>query len=141
METEHTRRSDRVYLELHIVVTGIDATGRGFMDETRTLVLSRHGAKILSCRKLAPEQELRIRCTKTRREAIARIVGKIGGDAEGYYYGIEFLEPDASVWAIEFPPLAESEMAVGRVLLECEGCQTQEVTYLDVFAAEVLMAE
>ncbi len=141
METDGPRRSDRVYLELEVVVSGADALGQDFVEVARTLALSRHGAKILSARTLVPEQVVRIQCRRTRREADARIVGQIGEDSEGYYYGIELLDPDVNIWGIEFPPLAESDMAVGRVLLECPCCHGQEVTYLDVFAMEVLLAE
>ena len=141
METDEPRRSDRVYLELEVVVSGSDAMGEEFVEEARTLALSRHGAKILSARTLAPEQVVRIQCHRTRKEADARIVGQIGEDSEGYYYGVELLGPDVNIWGIEFPPLAESDMAVGRVLLECPRCHAREVTYLDVFAMEVLLAE
>jgi PilZ domain len=111
------------------------------LEEARTLALSRHGAKILSHRPLVPEQVVRIQCRRTRKEVDARIVGQIGEDSEGYYYGIELLDPDGNIWGIEFSHLAESDTAVGRVLLECLRCHGQEVTYLDVFAMEVLLAE
>jgi PilZ domain len=141
MKTDEPRRSDRVYLELEVVVSGSDAMGQEFLEEARTLALSRHGAKILSHRPLVPEQVVRIQCQRTRKEVDARIVGQIGEDSEGYYYGIELLDPDVNIWDIEFSPLAESDTAVGRVLLECLRCHRQEVTYLDVFAMEVLLAE
>jgi hypothetical protein len=141
METDKTRRSDRVYLELEVVVSGSDAMGQEFLEEARTLALSRYGAKILSARTLAAEQVVRIQCRRTRKEADARIVGQIGEDSEGYYYGIELLDPDVNIWGIEFSPPAESDTAVGRFLLECLRCHRQEVAYLDVFAMEVLLAE
>ena len=130
-----------MYLEIDVIVSGTDAVGRDFVEDAHTVALSRHGAKILSARTLVPEQVVRIRCHKTRREADVRIVGEIGEDCEGYYYGIELLDPDMDIWGIEFPSLAESDMAVARVLLECLRCQRQEVTHLDVFAIEVLLAQ
>lgn len=140
METQRTRRSDRISLELPIQVSGTDGLGRGFMEETKTLVLSRHGAKILLSRKLAPDQEVSILCRTTGQEEAARVVGQIGGEANGFYYGMEFLNQEANVWDIEFPPLSESEAAVGRVLLECVRCHTRELTYLNEFEAEVFEA-
>ncbi len=141
METDDPRRSDRVYLELEVVISGADAVGQDFVEETRTLVVTQHGAKIVSTRTLVPDQVILIQCRRTRREADARIVGQIREDSEGNYYGIELLDLDVNLWGIEFPPVAESDLAVGRVLLECPRCHGQEVTYLDVFAMEVLLAE
>lgn len=118
----------------------MDGMGRGFVEPTRTLVLSRHGAKILLKRLLVPHQEVSIRCFETRKETDARIVGQIGKSSEGNFYGVEFLDPNVNVWDIEFPPLSESEKAVARVLLECVRCHTRELTYLNEFEAEVFEA-
>jgi len=95
MENEDARRSDRVPVELPIVVTGTDAMGAGFLEQTRTIMVGRHGAKILLSRKLAPEQEINIRCLKTARESDARIVGQLGSEGESYYYGVELLEVES----------------------------------------------
>lgn len=112
--------------------------GAGFLEQTRTVMLGRHGAKILLSRKLAPDQEINIRCLKTARETDARIVGQLGVEGEGYYYGVELLEFQSNLWDIEFPEVSEAEAAVGRVLLECVRCHSQELTYLDEFEVEVL---
>ncbi len=138
MEFEGKRRSDRVILELPIVVSGTDCLGEAFLEQTRTLVLSRDGAKILLTRKLVPDQEVSVRCHETGRESDARVIGQIGGTQGEYHYGIELLDPTANLWGIEFPKLEESEAAVGRVLLECIRCRTRALTYLNEFEAEVL---
>lgn len=144
MEGQGIRRSDRVSLELPIQVSGTDTTGNRFVVETRTVVLSRHGAKILLDRELAAGQELNIRCLSTGKEAGVRVVGQIGGELkDGYYtfnYGVEFLNPADNPWEIDFPPLAESEKAVVRILLECTSCHTRQVTYLGELEAEVFAA-
>jgi hypothetical protein len=140
MEMQRTRRTDRIALRLRISVSGTDAMGRVFMEEGETLVVSRHGAKIALQRKLIPELDLSIRCAKTGKEADVRIVGQIGQGPEGMYYGVEILDPDKDLWGIEFPPLAESEKAVARVLLECIHCQSRELTYLNEFEVEVFEA-
>lgn len=140
MEAPRVRRSDRITLELPIEVSGTDANGVGFVEDSKTAVISRHGAKILLKHALVPEQELTIRCRATGKESDARVVGKIGSGPKGYFYGIEFLDPKVNLWDIEFPPLAESEMAVARVLLECVRCHARELTYLDAPEAEVFEA-
>lgn len=138
MENEDARRSDRVELELPIVVTGTDCMGAGFLEQTRTTMLGRHGAKILLARKLVPHQEINIRCLKTSCESEARVVGQLGSEGEAYYYGVELVETEGNPWGIEFPKTNESDAAVGRVLLECVHCHSQELTYLDEFELEVL---
>lgn len=138
MENEDARRSDRVALEIPIVVTGTDCMGVAFLEQTRTTTVGRHGAKILLVRKLVPEQEINIRCLKTSCESDARIVGQLGSEGEAYYYGVELVETEHNPWGIEFPKTSESDAAVGRVLLECVHCHSQELTYLDEFELEVL---
>jgi hypothetical protein len=138
MEPHAIRRGDRVDLGLPIIVTGTDAMGAGFLEQSRTIVISRHGAKILLQRKLAPDQEINVRCISTAKESDARVVGQTGADAEGYYYGVELLDVDANIWDIDFPPPEEGDVAVGRVLLECVSCHTRELAYLNEFEAEVL---
>lgn len=137
MGTRGTRRSDRIYLRLPIQVSGTDCNNFAFADRTETLVISAHGALILLKRALVPEQELNVRFPATRREASARVVGQIGETPEGVCYGVEFLDANANLWEIDFPPLATSEDAVGRVLLECERCQMREVVYLNELEVEV----
>ncbi len=141
METyEDVRRSDRIALQLPIRVAGTDAMGASFVDEAKTVVIARHGARILSPRKLVPDQEISVRCLTTGLEGDARVVGQIGEELDGYYYGISFLNPEANPWGIEFPPLGGPGEVVGRVVLQCLACQTLEVAHLDEFEIEVLEA-
>lgn len=134
------RKSDRVSIRLPLQVSGSDVTGRPFLEEGRTIMVSRHGARIKMARSLAPEQEVLVRCLQTGREAAARVVGLIGGGPAISVYGIALLDPDADPWGIEFPDLAEGEDAYGRVLLECVHCHTRKIAYLDAAELEVLEA-
>lgn len=134
------RRSDRVELELRIQLGGVDAAGRNFAEQTRTLVVSRHGAKVVSDRVLLPQQPLTLRCYRTGIESLARVVGQIGQEGGLTSYGLEIAGPQVNIWGIEFPPMDEADRAAGRVLLECLGCGLREVTHLDTFALEVLVA-
>jgi PilZ domain len=132
------RRSERVSLEVPIEVVGTSATGSDFLDKTRTLLVSRHGGKIVLDRILSPDQEITVLCPSTGKEVAARIVGHVGEGPEGHYYGIAFLDPEMNLWDIEFPELSESEKAAARILLECAVCHAHRVTYLDELEAEVL---
>ena len=134
------RKSDRVYLEIPIIISGTDSAGREFVEKTRTLVLSRRGAKIVSRHALVPEQNLTIRCLKTGLDTAVRVVGPIMGEEEGCHFGVALLHPKVNVWGINFPLLAGTENPAARVFLECTDCHAQEVVHLDVFELEVLLA-
>jgi PilZ domain len=123
MSPEGVRRSSRIPKELPILLIGSDLDGRTFSEETHTVVLSRHGAGIVSSYKLAAEQELIIRRLDTNQEAEVRVVGQIGSQADSYTYGVAFLNPTLGFWGLEFPPLTESELRARRVLLECSSCK------------------
>lgn len=123
-----------------IQVSAVDAAGQPFNEEARTLLLSRHGAAIVLKRRLASEQEIRIRRLSTGKEAAFRVVGQIGGEDESYVYGVAILDASVNLWGIEFPPLAESERAVGRLLMECLACQNREVVYMNELEVQVFQA-
>jgi hypothetical protein len=123
MGRERLRRSDRISLEVPVIVAGKDAAGFVFVGDAKTILVSSQGAKILLARKPVPHHEISIRCVHTRREADARVVGQIGQEAKGYNYGGAFLDLGTNIWKIEFPPSAEGDEAVGRVVLECSGCR------------------
>ena len=124
------RRSDRIALGLRIRVSGTSGMSREFTFSTRTLLLSRHGARILLDHALVPYSTLSVGCLETNKEADARLVGLMGEEPEGPSYGIEFLDTDVNLWNITFPSLSESEKAVVRLLLECPRCHSLELTYL-----------
>jgi len=137
MPQEGIRRSGRIPKEIAILLLGSDVEGRGFSEETKTLVLSLHGASILSRYKLVPEQQMFIRYPGTNKEGEVRLVGRIGERADGYVYGVAFLDPNINFWDIEFPAPTQSEKEAGRVLLECSGCQIRESANLDRIEQDV----
>ncbi|HET7841865.1 MAG TPA: PilZ domain-containing protein [Terriglobia bacterium] len=137
---EEPRRSERVWTQLAVEIAGEDGTGRAFVEEARTAAVSRHGAMIVTERKLFPNQEISVRCLSTGREASARVVGMIRKESVKSFYGIELQGDSAGIWGIEFPPPGDPETTVGRILLQCQACKTQEVAYLNDFELEVLEA-
>jgi hypothetical protein len=68
--------------------------GKMFSEETKTVLLSRHGAGIVSQYALYAEQELVLRRLDTNKEAEIRVVGQLGADGKLYTYGVAFLNPD-----------------------------------------------
>jgi hypothetical protein len=138
VETPRKRRSDRISVELPIIIRGTDALGEDFVESARTIVIARYGAKILCLHKLTPQLEISIHCLMTGLDSDARIVGLVRAAPEGIYYGIELLNQEVDLWGVEFPPVEESETAIGRALLECTRCRRRELVYLNEFEAEVL---
>jgi hypothetical protein len=124
---EHLRRSSRIPKEVAILLTGSDMDGKGFSEMTKTVLLSRHGAGIISTYKLSAEQEIIIRYLDTNKEALVRVVGRIGSEDEIYTYGVAFVDPGTiDFWGIDFAPVSEKEKEARRTLLECGNCKERE---------------
>ena len=77
------RRTDRVLISLPVSVSGTDASGTSFSEDTTTVTVSQHGAAIALNVALAPGQEITLRRQRTRvtREAECHVVGQIGQQA------------------------------------------------------------
>src|SRR5215831_7622756 len=126
MSPEGVRRSSRIPKEIAILLVGSDIEGKVFSEQTKTVLLSRHGAGIVSRYKLSAEQELILRRLDTNKETEVRLVGQIGVEDEVYTYGVAFLNSTNHFWGIEFPTPSEEEQQSRVVLLECGSCQAQE---------------
>lgn len=134
MGTAAQRRSDRVSLTLLLEASGKDINEEDFAQPARTMQINRTGAVILLDRNLRADQHIlikRLAPTEKHRQSQVRVVGQFGRQKDGYVYGVEILQPENDVWAIEFPHIAESQEAVARMLLECTYCHAREVVYLN----------
>jgi hypothetical protein len=139
MSSESMRRSGRIPKEIAILLVGSDMDGKVFSEETSTVVLSRHGAGIVSQYKLVPEQELILRRLDTSNETEIRVVGQIGSTSDSFTYGVAFLDPSVNFWGVEFPCLTESEKVASRALLECSGCKRREAVDHSDLEADVFL--
>jgi hypothetical protein len=127
MPPEGLRGSGRIAKEIAILLVGSDMEGKVFSEQTSTVLLSRHGAGILSQYVLSAEQELILRRVDTDKEAEVRVVGQLGTQGEKYTYGVAFLDPEMDLWGIQFPALTDSEVEARRVLLQCSSCKAREL--------------
>jgi hypothetical protein len=127
MAPENMRRSSRIPKEIPILLVGSDMEGKMFSEPTKTVLLSRHGAGIVSSYKFSPEQELIVRSLVTNKEAEVRVVGQLGAVDEIYTYGVAFIDQNIDFWGIVFSPVSQSEKEANRVLLRCCGCKASEV--------------
>jgi hypothetical protein len=122
MTSRKMRRRGRVSKSIPILLIGSDADGRLFSENTHTVMLSLHGAGIVSTHKLIAEQELILRSMETNKEADIRIVGEIASEDGRYTYGVAFVDEELDFWKMDFPappPPAERPL---ELVLECGSC-------------------
>src|SRR5260370_28203355 len=101
--------------------------GRVFSEETKTVVLSRHGAGIISQYVLSAEQELILRRLDTDKEVEIRVVGQLGSHGESHTYGVAFLDAEVDLWGVDFPGMTDSEKEASNVLLQCSSWKAREI--------------
>lgn len=127
-----TRRSTRLALSLPIRVYAIDFKGTDFVEDSTTVVVNAHGAKIRLGHQLLPEQEIRIQSLKTGEEAVFRVVSRVGTLEDRFtYWGVECLNPSPKVWGVNFPKAGPDDQRSVRALLQCPICRCREVVFLD----------
>jgi len=120
------RSSGRISKELPIVLIGDDLDGKVFSERTKTVLLSLHGAGVLSKHKLSPEQELILRCPERNQEAEIRVVGQLGSSKGYHTYGVAFVDSNLNFWGLDFPPISDLEREMGLISLACTSCHTVE---------------
>ena len=139
MPPDGMRRSSRIPKEIAILLVGSDMDGKVFSEETKTVVLSRHGAGIVSQYVLSAEQELILRRLDTDKEAEVRIVGQLGSHGESHTYGVAFLDAEVDLWGVDFPSMTDSEKEASRVLLQCSSCKAREVVQQSDLESDVYL--
>jgi PilZ domain-containing protein len=120
------RRSGRIPKEIPILLIGSDLDGRMFSESTKTVLLSLHGAGVLSRHKLSPEQELLLRWPEHNKETEVRVVGNVGSHDGVHTYGVAFLDSNLNFWGLEFPPVSTLDRELGFLALVCASCKTLE---------------
>src|SRR5438552_15282537 len=103
MPHESVRRSSRIAKEIAILLVRSDMEGKMYSEQTKTVLLSRHCAGIVSQYAMSAEQELILRRLDTNKEAEVRVVGNLGAQGKTYTYGVAFLKPETDLWDIPFP--------------------------------------
>ncbi len=120
------RSSARIPKEIPILLIGSDLDGRMFSERATTVLLSLHGAGVLSRHKLSPEQELILRWPDKNKETDIRVVGQIGEESGRHTYGVAFFDFTLNFWEIDFPPIAGREKELGFISLVCTSCNALE---------------
>ncbi len=123
--------------KVQIEVFGADLDGYQFIEQTRTLTITRDGATIPLANKLAPESELIVRNPESNQEAIARVVDLVRDEVYVRVYGIAFLDPSVNLWQVELPEIRAKESK----LMQCSRCHTVEDVSLSEIETEVYAAK
>jgi len=97
------RRTPRIPHRARVVLSGMDADGFNFAEETETVSVSKYGLSVRTSYNLALGQELSIRTTDKNRVAQFQVVcvGEPGTRGDGLV-GMEWVEP-SRFWGIQFP--------------------------------------
>jgi hypothetical protein len=98
------RRSQRVCLSVPIVIVKNDPNKSQASEETRTLIVSAHGALLVLTMPVQAGELLTLKHKKTQEELVCRVVN-YGPDQSGKReVGVEFEHPAPRFWRIAFPP-------------------------------------
>ena len=94
----------RVLLSVPIHVSGKNTENKDFTEETRTLVVNAHGALISLAALVFADQSIMVENKATRQTLECRVVYLGTTQAGKTQMGIEFRNPSARFWQIDFPP-------------------------------------
>jgi len=98
------RRTQRVLMQISVQVSGNDAQGKYFREETDTLAINAHGALVLLHARITSGSVLRLQHNRTKEEQECHVVflGPVRG--EKAEIGLEFSTPRPQFWRVTFPP-------------------------------------
>ena len=97
------RRSERVLVDVPVIIRGQSVGEGSFQEETFTVTVSAHGAMVMLAAKVATGQALTLVSLANSTERDCRIAYK-GPDHAGLaQVGIEFEEPAPGFWPVDAP--------------------------------------
>jgi len=98
------RRSQRVLMKIPVRVSGQNALGLPFEEETETLAVSAHGALIRVSMQVKKGQRLALSNVQTKGalECVVAHIAKYQGAQP--QVGVEFMLPNPTFWHVAFPP-------------------------------------
>ena len=98
------RRSERVLLNVPVVIQGEGADSQPFQEDTHTLVVNAHGALITLATRVEEGKELAVTNKNTQQVEVCRVTYLGPTHAGKTQVGIEFKRPARDFWQISFPP-------------------------------------
>lgn len=105
MENSTTRRrSQRLFLQVHVILHGKLANQSPFTEETHTVVVNAHGALLEISNQLEQGQIVTLQNVLTTEKVECAVKLVTPKAARKFNTAIEFTKPNPDFWRISFPP-------------------------------------
>lgn len=120
------RRSTRIDYQTPVILTGRDASGQPFREETGTLIVNLHGAKVRTSHLVLVGMLVTIESVRTglTGKAICVNVYDPAADQTGREIALQLVQP-GNIWGVENPPLdwamVAAELGGGKLAPEPSG--------------------
>ncbi|HLE35847.1 MAG TPA: hypothetical protein VI699_01740 [Candidatus Acidoferrales bacterium] len=105
------RRSPRVFMRVHVWVSGKNADGRKFREASQTIVINAYGGLLYLNQPVENGSMLVLSSPATQEEQEVRVVYLGEVCEKGQRVGVEFLTPSPHFWGVEFTPADEPSRA------------------------------
>jgi hypothetical protein len=105
------RRSERLFLDVGLIVRGVSQERKVFLEPTFTISVSAHGALVVMSTKVVLGQTLFLKNPATQKEMEGRVTrfGPLHGNEA--QVGINFTQPTLMFWPAVFPPKSWKSVA------------------------------
>lgn len=102
--TTSRRRSQRLFLQVRIIVEGTLVNKTPFKEDTHTIIVNAHGALVEMDTSLEQGQSVTLQNVRTsdKIECTVKLVQRASGGK--YPTAFEFTTPNPGFWRISFPP-------------------------------------
>lgn len=102
--TSKRRRSQRLFLQVRVVVEGKLAGKSPFSEETHTIVVNAHGALVEMAVSLDQGQAVTLLNVRTSEKTECEVKLVTPAEAKKFNAALEFTKPNPAFWRISFPP-------------------------------------
>ena len=102
--SSNKRRSQRLFIQVKVVIEGKAANRPPIKEETHTIVVNAHGALVEMGSQLDQGQQVSLRNVRTSDtiECVVKLVTAAG--AGKFSTALEFTKPNPTFWRVSFPP-------------------------------------
>jgi hypothetical protein len=98
------RRSQRLFLQVRVILEGKLANQSPFSEETHTIVINAHGALVEISVPLDQGQVLILQNARTSEKVECTVKLVTPKEARKFNTAVEFTKPNPDFWRISFPP-------------------------------------
>ena len=98
------RRSQRLFIQVPVVLEGRLANKAPFNESTRTIVVNAHGALVETRTALNPGQVVSVTNSRTNEKAECAVKMVTPSEPGILHVALEFTKPNPAFWHVSFPP-------------------------------------